>query len=115
MVHHLVHFACFVAAVLLTAKIVPGIRVKSLGSAIFFSFVFALLDKLLFIPLVAASFPLVLISLGLFIVIINAFLFWLADKIVSGVEIDGFGTAILGSIVVSALNWGITHLLHIVF
>jgi putative membrane protein len=113
MVHHLIHFAAFVAAVLLTAKVVPGIRVKSIGSAIIFSLVFALLDKLLFLPLAVVSFPFVMVTFGLFLVIINAFLFWLADKIVAGVEIDGFGSALLGSVVVSAINWGVVHLLHI--
>ena len=113
MVHHLIQFAAFVAAILLTARLVPGIRVKSVGSAIFFALVFALLEKLLFLPLAAVTFPFVLVTFGLFLIVINAFLFWLADKIVAGVEIDGFGSALLGSIVVSALNWGITHVLHI--
>lgn len=113
MVHHLIHFAAFVAAVLLTARVVPGIRIKSIGSAIVFALVFALLEKLLFLPLALVSFPFVLITFGLFLIVINAFLFWLADKIVAGVEIDGFGCALLGSIVVSAINWGVVHLLHI--
>jgi putative membrane protein len=48
-------------------------------------------------------------SFGLFIFVINAFLFWLADKLVDGVEVDGFGSALLGSIVTSlfgvAAHW----------
>jgi putative membrane protein len=114
MVHHLIHFLAFVVAVMLTARVVPGIRVKSFTGALFFSIVFALLNKLLFLPLVMFTFPVVVISLGLFLILINAFLFWLAEKVVSGVEVDGFGSALFASVVVSIINWGITFLLRVV-
>jgi putative membrane protein len=112
MIHHIIHLAVFAISVLLTAKIVPGIRVKSFGSAFFFAFVLAVLNKLLFGLLVILSLPFVLVSFGLFLVVINAFLFWLADKVVEGVELDGFGTAVFASLVTSAINWGIIFLLR---
>jgi putative membrane protein len=111
MVHHIIHLAVFAISVLIAAKVVPGIKVKSFGSAFFFALVLAILNKLLFKALVLLSLPFVLVSFGLFLVIINAFLFWLADKIVDGVEVDGFGSAIFGSLVTSAINWGIIYLL----
>ncbi len=113
-VHHLIHFLAFVVAVMITAKLVPGVRVKSFTGALFFAIVFALLNKLLFLPLVMFTFPIVLISLGLFLILINAFLFWLAEKVVSGVEVDGFGSALLASVVVTLVNWAITFVLRIV-
>lgn len=91
-------------SVFLAAKIVPGVRVRSFGSAVIFAVVLAVLDKLLFKLLVVLGLPLVLVSFGLFILIINAFLFWLADKLVDGVEVDGFGSAFLGSLVTSLLG-----------
>jgi putative membrane protein len=108
MLHHVVQFVAFALAVLATARLVPGIRVRSFGSALLFAVVFALLEKLLFGALVVVTLPLVLLSFGLFLIIINAFLFWVADKLVEGVELDGFGSAIAGSIVVSIINWAIT-------
>jgi putative membrane protein len=99
-------------AVLLAAKVLPGIRVRSFGSAVLFAVVFAILNKLLFGVLVVLSAPFLLLTLGLFLIVINAFLFWLADKLVSGVEVDGFGAAILGSVLTSVINWGITWILH---
>jgi putative membrane protein len=107
MTHHIIHLLVFAVAVLLTAKVVPGIRVKSFGSAVFFAFVLAVLNKLLFNLLVFLSFPMIVLSLGLFLLVINAFLWILADKLSSGVEIDGFGSAILGSIVTSIINFAI--------
>ena len=105
MLQYLLHILVFAIAVILTARIVPGIKVKSFGSALVFAFVVGLLDTLLYGILVAISFPLVFVSLGLFLLVINAFLWWLADKVVSGVEMAGFGSALLASIVTSLLNW----------
>lgn len=105
MLLHLAHVLVFAVAVFLTARIVPGIKVKSFGGAIVFAFVLAILDKCLYGLLVFLSFPMILVSLGLFLLVINAFLWWLADKLAPGVETDGFGAAMLGSLVTSILNW----------
>jgi putative membrane protein len=112
MIHHIIHLAVFALAVLIAARVVPGIRVKSFGSAFIFAVVLAILNKLLFGVLVFLSLPFVLVSFGLFLLVINAFLFWLADKIVAGVELDGFGAAILGSLVTSVINWAIIFILR---
>jgi len=52
------------------------------------------------------------VTLGLFLIVINGFLFWLADKVVKGVEVDGFGSAILGSLVTSVLSWAMLYVLR---
>jgi putative membrane protein len=109
--HHIVHLLLFAAIVLVTAKLVPGIRVKSYGAAVLFALVYAILDKLLFGVLVFLTFPAVLITFGLFLIVINAFLLWLADKVVAGVEIESFGAAIWVSLVTSILNVVVTRLI----
>jgi putative membrane protein len=114
MVHHIISFLAFAVAVLVTARMVPGIKVKSFGGALVFSLVFALLSKLLFLPLVMFTSPIVVVSLGLFMIIINAFVFWLADKLVKGVELEGFGTAVLASVVVTIINWAIMFALRVI-
>jgi putative membrane protein len=113
MLHHLVHLLVYAVAVLLAARLVPGIHVRSFGGAFFFALVLAVLDKLLFKLLVIVSFPAVLLSFGLWLFVINAFLFWLADKVVDGVKLDGFGTALAGSLVTSLINWAITWTLAV--
>lgn len=91
-------------SVILSAKIVPGLRVRSFGGAVGFAIVLALLAKLLYGVLVTISLPLVLLTFGLFLLVINAFLFWLADKIVSGVEVKSFGAAFFGSLLTSVFT-----------
>jgi putative membrane protein len=115
MVHHVISFLAFTVAVLGAARVVPGIKVKSFGSAMLFALVFALLNKLLFLPIALLTFPLLLLTLGLGIILINAFIFWLADKVVSGVEVRSFGSALIGSLVATVINWAIMAVLHVVF
>jgi putative membrane protein len=111
MLMHLIHLVITAVAVLVAARVVPGIRVKSFGSAVAFAFVLAVLDVLLHKLLIILALPLILLSFGLFLIVINGFLFWLADKVVEGVEVDGFGSAILGSLLTSLISWGAMFLL----
>ncbi len=101
---HAIHVVVYALAVLVAARVVPGIRVRSFASALLFAFVFAVLDKLLFMVLLVLSLPFVVLTFGLFVLVINAFLFWLADRITDGVEVDGWGAAFLGALVTSVLN-----------
>ncbi len=112
MLHHLIHLLVTAVAVLIAARIVPGIRVKSFGSAVVFAFVLAVLNVILGKILIVLALPFVLLTLGLFLIVINGFLFWLADKVVEGVEIDGFGSAMLGSLVTSILSWAMLYVLR---
>jgi putative membrane protein len=111
MLHYVIQLLVTAVAVLVAARIVPGIRVKSFGSAVIFALVLSLLNVFLKFILVIVSLPFLLLTLGLFMLIINGFLFWLADKIVDGVEVDGFGACVLGSILTSLVSWGISFVL----
>src|SRR5688572_15899597 len=106
MAHHAISFVLYLVSVLIAIRIVPGIRARSLWGGLIFAVVFAILGKLLFGILTLIALPVVVLTFGLFLLVINAFIFWLADKLVSSVEVDGFGSAFLGSLVVSLVNWG---------
>ncbi len=112
MLHILIQALVTAVAVLIAARIVPGIRVRSFGSAVVFAFVLGILGVLLKTLLVIVSLPFIVVTFGLFLIVINGFLFWLADKIVKGVECDGFGSAMLGSLVTSGATWLIFYVLH---
>lgn len=108
----LVHCLLYALSFMLVARVVPGITIRSYGSAVLFAAVFAILDSLLFGVLTFVTLPLVILSLGLFLLVIRAGLFMLADKLVSGVEISGFVPALLGSLLTGALNGLIKWLIH---
>jgi putative membrane protein len=113
MLHAIIQVLVTALAVLVAARIIPGIRVKSFGSAVVFAIVLGVVSWALKGVLIFVSFPLIALTLGLFMLVINGFLFWLADKVVEGVEVDGFGAAILGSMVTTAISWAAALLLHL--
>ena len=112
LLHYFIQALVTALGVLVAARIVPGIRVKSFGSALVFAIVLGILGTLLHTLLVILALPFILVTLGLFLIVINGFRFWLADKIVAGVEVDGFGAAILGSLVTSVISWLTFFLMH---
>ena len=113
MIALVVHFLLYALSFMLAAKLVPGISVRSYGSAVKFAVVFALLDGLFFKLLAFLTMPLVILSLGLFLLVIRAALFLAADRFVDGVKIENFHAAFLGSLVTGGLNWLITRFIHI--
>ena len=88
-------------AVFVAAHVVPGIRVKGFGTAVAVAVVYRVISFLLFWILVFLSFPFVLVTFGLFIFVINAFLLWLTSRVLDNFNVDGFGSALLGSLLIS--------------
>jgi putative membrane protein len=92
-------------AVFLTGRIVPGVSVTSYGAAIVAALLLAIANTLLRPILIVLTLPITLVTLGLFILVINAFVFMLALNVVKGVEVEGFGAAFLGWLVYSILSF----------
>ncbi|MVU83661.1 phage holin family protein [Nocardia sp. ET3-3] len=71
--------------------------------------VFALVNTLVKPLVKVLSFPFIVVSLGLFLLVINALMLWLTAKITGttdyGLRVDGFWAAVLGGIIVSVVNW----------
>ncbi len=85
--------------------LVPGIRVQSGGSLVFAAIALGLLNAVVRPLIVLLTLPVTLLSLGLFLLIINAGMLQLADWFVSGFEVGGFFSAVFGAIVVSLVSW----------
>ena len=58
--------------------------------------------------LVVLTFPITLVTLGLFLFVLNAFCLWLTSRLVPGFEVHGFAAAFLGALVISAVSWLLT-------
>ena len=97
------------AAVYCVQFVVDGIWVKSFMSAIIASIVIGLLNTFIKPLLALLSLPLMIVSLGLFLLIINATLLWTAGSILEGFEVQGFFPALYGSLFISIstglINW----------
>ncbi len=93
-------------AVLLASNLFAGaIRVESLEGAFLFALVLGLLNAFLRPVLLLFTLPLTLITLGLFTLVVNAIVFWVASLFPVGVSVSGFGGAFLGALVVSVVSF----------
>ena len=89
------------AALLLVAHLYPGVSVKGFGSALVAAFVLGLLNTLVRPLLVLLTLPVTLLTLGLFLFVINALMFWAAASVLEGFHVAGFGAALIGSLLYS--------------
>jgi putative membrane protein len=99
------------AAILLAASIVPGVAVRSVTSALVAGLVLALVNAIIRPVLLVVTLPITLVTLGLFIFVLNAFCFWLSSVFVPGLTVAGFWAAFLGALIVSVVSWILTAFL----
>jgi len=98
-------------AIMLAASILPGIGVDgivpALGAAVLLGLVNAFVRPVLLI----LTLPITLVTLGLFLFVLNGLCFWLVASVVKGFHVAGFGSAMLGALVVSVVSWIVTALI----
>ena len=111
MVSFVVHLLVTAVLLLVVAKVVSGVQIKGLGSAIVAALVLGLVNALVRPIAVFLTFPLTIATLGLFLLIINALMLWLASALVPGMRVQGFGAAFLGSLVLTLLNLAVSLVL----
>ncbi len=99
-----IRFVITGVAVLLATQIIPGIEAQSLVAGIAAVLVLALLNAIVRPFLYFLSLPFIILTLGLFMVIINALLLQLVAFLVKGFVVDGFWPAVWGSLVISVVG-----------
>jgi len=92
-------------AVMLAAYLVPGVHVSGFWSALITALVMGLINAIIRPVVVILTLPVNIITLGLFTLVINALMFWLAAYLVPGFDIDGFWPAFGGALIFWAVSW----------
>ncbi len=92
------------AALAVAAWILPGVHIGSIASLLIAAVVLGFLNAVLKPVLVLLTLPITLITLGIFYFVLNAILFALGATLVPGFDVDGFGWAFLGAIVMSLIS-----------
>lgn len=108
----LLRWLILTVAVLVAAHVVPGFHVSAPLAGFILAVVLSLLNALLRPLLLLLTLPVNILSLGLFTLVINGFMLWIAGAAVSGVKIDGFGPAFWGALVVSLASMGLNWLIR---
>ncbi|MES2190009.1 MAG: phage holin family protein [Pseudomonadota bacterium] len=99
-------------ALLLVAYLYSGVVVTSFTSALIAALVLGALNTIVRPILVLLTLPVTLVTVGLFLFVINALMFWAAASLVSGLNVTGFGAALIGSLIYSVLQLAIEFVLE---
>jgi putative membrane protein len=91
-------------ALLFVAYVYAGVEVRSFGSALLAAFVIGLFNMVVRPVLVVLTLPVTLLTLGLFLFIINALMFWAAASVLEGFNVPGFTSALVGSLIYSLMG-----------
>lgn len=91
--------------VYLAAALLPKVYIKSYFTALGVAILLGLINTFIKPILIFISLPVTILTLGLFIIVINAFILVMVDKLVDGLKIEGFGQAIIMSLLMGVLNW----------
>ena len=92
-------------ATLLATYILPGVEVDSIGAALFTAVVIALLNNFVRPILIVVTLPFTILSMGLFLLVINALIVLLASGLVNSFHVNGFGNAVLFSVLLTLFNY----------
>jgi putative membrane protein len=92
------------AALLFVAYLYPGVQVRDFTAALGAAFVIGLLNLLVRPVLVVLTLPVTVLTLGLFLFVINALMFWAAASLLDGLQVTGFWAALVGSLIYGVIS-----------
>jgi len=98
-------------ALLTVAYVMPSIQVESFGAALIAAVVLGLVNAVIRPILILLTLPATLLTLGLFIFVINGLLFWFVGSHLQGFTVSGFWSGFFGAIVYSIVSWALSSVL----
>src|SRR4051794_26352315 len=110
MLYTLIHWIVSAFAMMLTAYLVRGFKIRSFTSALFACFAVGIADVLVRPILLFLTFPLNILTLGLFTFVVNGIVIKLCAALVPGFDVDGWGSAIFGALVLAIVSTGLHYL-----
>jgi putative membrane protein len=98
------------AALAAVAYLMPSVSMDSAGAALAAALVLGLVNALVRPVLVLLTLPVTVLTLGLFIFVINGLLFWAVGSFVAGFHVAGFWSGVFGAIIFSLISWALSAL-----
>jgi len=108
MVAFLIRWIVTTVAVFAAEKLLPGIRCDSAGALLGASLLLGIINAFVRPVLLLLSLPFIIITMGLFIVVVNALLMLFVSSVIPAFHVDGFWDAFFGSIIVSIVSWALS-------
>jgi putative membrane protein len=97
-------------ALIAVAYLMPSVAVSSFGAALVAALVLGLINAVVRPVLVLLTLPVTILTLGLFIFVLNGLLFWAVAEWVEGFAVGGFWSGVLGAILFSIVSWALSAL-----
>jgi putative membrane protein len=85
--------------------ILQSVQIDSFTTALVAALVLGLINTLIRPILILLTFPVTVLTLGLFILVVNGLMFWAASDLVQGFQVAGFSSAVLGALIYSVISW----------
>lgn len=98
-------------ALLAVTYLLPSIQVSSFGTALLAALGLGLINTLVRPVLAILTLPITVITLGIFYLVLNGLLFWLASAFIPGFVVHGFASAIVGAILYGVIAWALSALI----
>lgn len=99
------------AALFVVSYLMQSVQVSDVGSALIAALVLGLVNTLIRPLLVLLTLPVTLLTLGLFIFVINGLMFWAVAGLLGGFHVAGFWSAVGGALLYSLISWALSALL----
>lgn len=103
--HFVFRWAVITVAVMVASSLLNGIRYDSVAALVGAALLLGIFNAFVRPVLLILSAPLILVTLGFFILVVNALMLLVVPSIVGGFHVDGFGSAFWGAIIVSIISW----------
>jgi putative membrane protein len=103
--HFVFRWLATTVGVMVAASIISGIRYDTTGSLIAAALLLGILNAFVRPVLLILGAPLILLTLGIFILLVNGLMLYWVPSIVSGFHVDGYGSAFWGAIVIGIISW----------
>ena len=102
----LIRLVINIVAILIIAYLFPKvIRVEGFWAALIAAFLLGVVNAIIRPVLVFLTLPITILTLGLFLLVINGLMLWLVSALVKGFQVNGLWGAVLGSILISIVSW----------
>lgn len=98
-------------ALLAVTWLLPSIEVSGFGAALIAALVLGFINTLVRPVLALLTLPITLLTLGIFYLLLNGLLFWLASALLPGFHVAGFGSAVFGAILYGIIAWALSALI----
>ena len=101
MIDLILHMLGLGAVILLVARLLPGVHLESYGTGVIVAVVYSLINITLGVVLKLLGLPFIVITLGIFVIIINTFLLWITDQLLDNFEIEDVGTTFVAALLIT--------------